>query len=418
MNNNIKEFINKQFIISKLKKEAKILQRQNPLLSLMECQNKVAQQHGYLHWHELHTFVKKQYEQSVNSKCLNFVKNNNFLLGKDDILQQKIYLEPLFNRINIKNNNFAPNFIRNFTTSILEKNNSQLIYCHTGTNEALNLKGTIEQQALKNNIPLYYLSFTSQNTQETISLNFSQLSAPSLTELLLQGVTRYEDNESEKWVTKAISLLSSLSMALVYLRDKGEITLKPEVIQDNLSLSAILTLYKRTDLPNHIHTALKYYLSSVVGLDLTTQHISDFVREQHGFLQMQYIKILGNLNVYPQVFGGNNIHLEEVLNSQKKFVLIVNFPNFEETYQNKQDHFHIFMYLLKSSFKQYSIDKNAHDWNKYVLLAKMPKTNLNLPIKFNIVPVNYIFLDEQNYSEGITIIPEKEHIKLIHPISK
>lgn len=211
-------------------------------------------------------------------------------------------------------------------------------------------------------------------------------------------------------------MLSSVSMALVYLRDKGEIKLTPEVIRDNLSLSTILTLYNRTDLPNHIHTALKYYLSSVVGLDLTTQNISDVAGEQHGFLQMQFIKIFGGLIAYPQIFGGNNINLEDVLNSKKQFVLIVNFPDFSATIKEKEDYFHIFMYLLKSSFKQYSIDKNAHDWIKYVLLDKMPYTNLNLPIKLNIVPVNYIFLDEKEHSKGITIIPKKgELVKLLHP---
>lgn len=121
MNNGIKEFINKQYIISKLKKEAKLLQRQNPQQGLMECQNKVAQQHGYLHWHELHSFVKHQYEQTTNSKFLTFEKDKNFLLGKDEILQQKIYLDTLFHRINIKNNSFSQNLISHLTQSILEK---------------------------------------------------------------------------------------------------------------------------------------------------------------------------------------------------------------------------------------------------------------------------------------------------------
>ena len=53
----LKDLINQQFIISKLKKEAKIFKQNNPQYNLMQSQDIIAQQHGFLHWHrsEEHT---------------------------------------------------------------------------------------------------------------------------------------------------------------------------------------------------------------------------------------------------------------------------------------------------------------------------------------------------------------------------
>lgn len=407
MSNKLKDFIEQQFVISKLKKEAKVLHRENPQYTLMECQNQIAKQHGYLHWHELYTVIKKRLEKQQFSNHISMESTNNFLLGNDLILKKKIYLEPFFKYVNIEKNTHTNDFSFNLFKEIILKDNSKFIYCNTEKNVIL--KNNIEQYAQNNQIPLYYLSFTEENKKETLGLNFSTFFSGALTELFCQLMFQFEDDDANFWKGRAVSFASSILMALVYMRDTGEIKLTPNTIRDSLILDNVLKLYYREDFPTHIHSAIKSYLFALPAFNINLDKQSDSTYEMHGYLQMQFTRVLGfMIDFYQNVFNENTISLLSVLKKQEKFILIVNFPDFEKFY-DLENFFHIFMYYFKHSFIDYTINKNSLNYSTYLLLESMPEFNLNLPAKYNYVPVNYIFLDNKFSNEGIHIIPEKDN---------
>ncbi len=175
--------------------------------------------------------------------------------------------------------------------------------------------------------------FGPQTSKLSNTLNpFTSGSSGGLTELL---VSLMDDSGGDggMWKGRAISLISAIMMALVYMRDKKEILLDVDIIREYLILDNIVRLYKtRKDLPNHIRQSMRAYLVSLPGFQENAPKQGETTLEQHGYLQMQFTKILGSLSdSYGYIFRTNlgEVDFWDVVVNRR--ILVVLLPALEKS---------------------------------------------------------------------------------------
>lgn len=136
----------------------------------------------------------------------------------------------------------------------------------------------------------------------------------------------------DMWKGRAISLISSIMMALVFLRDNKEILLDVDTIREYLILETIIKLNKRKDMPPHIRDAIRGYLVSLPGFVESAPKQNETVLEQHGYLQMQFTKILGSLaDQYGFIFKTNlgEVDFKDIVLNRR--ILVVLLPALEKS---------------------------------------------------------------------------------------
>jgi intracellular multiplication protein IcmO len=150
--------------------------------------------------------------------------------------------------------------------------------------------------------------FGPQKTKLSNTMNpFITGSAGGLTEMLVSLMDE-SGGDNAMWQGRAISLVSAIMFALVYLRDNNGLLLDVDVIREHLILDNIQKLAKRRDLPNMILQSVRAYLRSLPGYKENPPggQQGDTALDQHGYLQMQFTKILGSLSdTYGYIFRTN-----------------------------------------------------------------------------------------------------------------
>ena len=129
--------------------------------------------------------------------------------------------------------------------------------------------------------------------------------------------------DGDMWKERAMVLMESVMGLLVYRRDFLRKLIDVDTIRDALILENIYKAWKNAVeagddtthedyLPPMVLNSLKGYLASLPGLDLNKpfEEKPDTVDEQHGYLFMQYTKLLGSLaDMYGYIF---NTQLSEI----------------------------------------------------------------------------------------------------------
>lgn len=136
----------------------------------------------------------------------------------------------------------------------------------------------------------------------------------------------------DMWKGRAISLISAIMMALVHLRDQKEILLDVDIIREYLILETIIKLNKRKDMPPHIRDAIRGYLVSLPGYVDGQPKQNETVLEQHGYLQMQFTKLLGSLaDQYGFIFKTNlgEVDFKDIVLNRR--ILVVLLPALEKS---------------------------------------------------------------------------------------
>ena len=101
------------------------------------------------------------------------------------------------------------------------------------------------------------------------------------------------DSGASMWEKRATTLISAIIGTLSYLKEQGEISLDVDTLREHLIFDNIMKMYKtRRDFPHHIRSELRNYLVSLPGFQESSSKQNDTVLEQHGYLQMQFIKPL------------------------------------------------------------------------------------------------------------------------------
>lgn len=174
--------------------------------------------------------------------------------------------------------------------------------------------------------------FGPQESKLSNTLNpFISGSSGGLTELL---VSLMDDSggDNAMWKGRAISLISAIMMALVWMREQKEILLDVEIIREYMNLENIIKLSKRGDLPAHVKQSIRAYLKSLPGYQEGTNKQSETVMDQHGYLQMQFTKILGSLgDSYGYIFKTNlgEVDFWDVVVNRR--ILVVLLPALEKS---------------------------------------------------------------------------------------
>ncbi len=122
---------------------------------------------------------------------------------------------------------------------------------------------------------------------------FASESAAGLTELLV-SLMGEAGGDGAMWKGRAISLISGIMFALVYQRDSLGLILEVDVIRDHLALDNIQKLAKRKDIPQEFLKSIRNYLHSLPDYQENAPggKQSEIVADQHGYLQMQFTRIL------------------------------------------------------------------------------------------------------------------------------
>lgn len=176
--------------------------------------------------------------------------------------------------------------------------------------------------------------FGPQKNKLSNTLNpFSNGSAGGLTELLV-GLMDDAGGDNAMWKGRAITLISGVMFALVYMRENEGLLLDVDEIRNYLILENIQTLADNRTLPSHVLQAIRAYLRSLPGYQEKAPNgkQSETVMDQHGYLQMQFTRILGSLSdTYGYIFRTNlgEVDLADVVVNRR--ILVVLLPALEKS---------------------------------------------------------------------------------------
>ncbi|MAS49039.1 MAG: phosphoesterase [Alphaproteobacteria bacterium] len=222
---------------------------------------------------------------------------------------------------------------------------------------------------------LNFMTGNSDGGGESNTFNpFARGSAGSLTEML---VSLMDDpgKEGDMWKGRAISLLTAIMMAVCKLRDDGKLLLNIEALGDFLNLPKIVDLYLDKhgtyDLPPKIRSQLKNYLDSLPGFDWNEARAgrpqAATANDQHGYLQMQFTRILTSLSgTYGHIFDHElgDIDVYDIVVNRR--ILLVLLPALEKSEDELANIGKIVVASLKGMMSATLGAKLEGDWSNVI----------------------------------------------------
>lgn len=165
-------------------------------------------------------------------------------------------------------------------------------------------------------------------------------SSSGLTELMV-GLMDSGGGSDPMWQGRAIALISAVMSGLVWIRDNEGMLLDIDKIREYLLLKKIGELsHREYGGVENIKKAIQAYLFSIPGFNgqKPIDQQEGVVGEQHGYLQMQFTRILGSLSdTYGYIFRTNLGHVDFkdiVLNRRILLVLLPALEKSEPELQN------------------------------------------------------------------------------------
>lgn len=164
---------------------------------------------------------------------------------------------------------------------------------------------------------------------------FASGSSDGLTQMVVSLMDEV-GGDGAMWKGRATAMLTGVMRALCFLRDNGLLDLNVGEIRDHMALKRIISLgdeKEYPDIPAHIRKSIKSYLSSLPGYqEDKKEKQAQTTLDQHGYLEMQFTKILGSLaDVYGHIFytpyGQVDMH-DVVLNRR---ILVIMLPALEKS---------------------------------------------------------------------------------------
>lgn len=158
---------------------------------------------------------------------------------------------------------------------------------------------------------------------------FSTGSSDSLTQMIA-SLMEDAGGDGAIWKGRATAMLTGVMRALCWLRDNGVVDLNVGVIRDYMNLKKVIDLAdekKFPEMPPDIRGAIKSYLGSLPGYqEEKGYNQGTTTRDQHGYLEMQFTKILASLaDVYGHIFKteyGEVDMTDVVLNRRILFIML------------------------------------------------------------------------------------------------
>lgn len=164
---------------------------------------------------------------------------------------------------------------------------------------------------------------------------FSTGSSDGLTQMV---VSLMDDvgGDGAMWKGRATAMLTGVMRALCWLRDQGMLDLNVGEIRDHMALRKIIELSDTKiypDLPQPIRKSIRSYLSSLPGYQEDKKDKqAQTTLDQHGYLEMQFTKILGSLaDVYGHIFATpyGEVDMHDVVLNRR--ILVIMLPALEKS---------------------------------------------------------------------------------------
>lgn len=146
-----------------------------------------------------------------------------------------------------------------------------------------------------NNISNYYIKKEIIFSKNEIEKILEQGSSEKIVNFIFYLMDdEVDDSSVSMWLERSFYLLSSLVYVLVYMRNKKEIILDVDIIREYLILKNIQKLAQRKDLSDNLLKELRCYLKSLPFYqeNVSIEKQKEVTLENHGFIQMQFIKVL------------------------------------------------------------------------------------------------------------------------------
>ena len=164
---------------------------------------------------------------------------------------------------------------------------------------------------------------------------FSTGSSDNLTQLVV-GLMDDAGGDGAMWKGRATAMFTGVMRALTFLRDDNIVDLNVGAIRDHLNLKKIIDLCDATaypTMPEDIRVSVRSYLTSLPGYQEEKKYRqAQTTLDQHGYLEMQFTKILGSLaDVYGHIFKTpyGEIDMQDVVINRR--ILVVMLPALEKS---------------------------------------------------------------------------------------
>jgi intracellular multiplication protein IcmO len=164
---------------------------------------------------------------------------------------------------------------------------------------------------------------------------FATGSSDGLTQLVV-GLMDEVGGDGAMWKGRATAMFTGVMKAMVYLRNEGLLDLNVGAIRDHLNLRKIIDLSdpeKYPGLSEDVRHSIRSYLTSLPGYQEEKKYKqAQTTLDQHGYLEMQFTKILGSLaDVYGHVFKTpyGEIDMQDVVLNRR--ILVVMLPALEKS---------------------------------------------------------------------------------------
>lgn len=316
--------------VLKFKRESKALHKElkSKQVTLMQCQEIIAKQHGFNNYHHFMQMIKKYYTEGLES--IPFIvtpkleKNENFLMGYDINFGHYKWQDESSLRSHqlVIGEHIFDDYDTFLALQAIEKNNEVLFI--NGRPDS-KLETILKQKATQCGREKDFKVVDKNN--EKIYNHFS-MSSGALSELIMSLVNA---ETSQLIKGKVIALLSGIVMALIYKRDTDKTVLSIEKIKQSLELDQLIEIYKE-NLPYHIKKAIKDYFNILPGFT-SIESISQLTQQQHNLLTDIVKEVLDKI-ISLNILSNNSsaIHMDSLLHRDKSIYLFNAPDNFHQMF--------------------------------------------------------------------------------------
>lgn len=364
--------------------------------SLMQCQEIVAQENGFNNWHHFMAIIKKHYTH-INDSAFTITQKRNEQLSDEHILighdinfnnykwndksgsrTHTLILTPQYQEYNV------------FLMKQVIENDKKLIVMNPNK-ETLD---KIISHAVKNNREqdLKFINFSDEiiypQYQHYLS-NTLSMGSGGLGEILISLIKR-DSIVNEAILGKCISLIISVLMYMVYIREDKKIKTNFVSIKKYLNLDNILKeYYEDSKMPPHIKFALKHYLSSLPQFNNESVIQSKITVSEHIKTVSFFTTALSALE-NSHAFKEEGINYSKFLEPNDKSILIFKFS--EENNEENVLYQKFIISLIRQSLS-INLGKTIEGTYSSSKSSKPPEAN------------KYLFMLNTSLVAGVVVMP-------------
>lgn len=316
--------------------ELETLHEEKQLFSLMRCQEILSQALGLGNFNQVLNYQKQQHMQLLLAKGFQFTKDESpypFMIGYSPELKKNVYFSGHHQQRGYFGEGALEHSLNEIEKSI--ESGAGVIYFSLGKGKTYQrILDLAQEHHRMSNVQIinhsYHLEINDKASFQSSTFNpFMCENAATLTAMVMGAFL--DTTEAVMWKGRALGLASTLMNLLTYYRDYKGMIITPEVVREYLFLDKLIEAYGQTDLPTFVQTCLYTYLHTLPGFHFQNLTQSVVTYEQHGYVQMQFVKLIGNLTeTYGDIYNVDKPSVSYHQAFRDNQILIVLLPEKEQ----------------------------------------------------------------------------------------